>query len=123
MTIPVVTFGLFLYGPKCRRSPVRKCIALHRRAAANTGRSFSGSESPHIRNKVPSPVAPSVEEQAVPAVRAPSPDPVVEFELLPDRLFEVLDRVVGPVDGAHRAPQEVGVLVPERCDSCCRGRT
>src|SRR3990170_1722996 len=47
MTIPIVTFGLFIYGPKWRRSPARKCVALHRCAAANTGRSFSGSENAH----------------------------------------------------------------------------
>lgn len=46
-TIPIVSFGLFLYGPKWRRSPVRKCVALHRCAEANTSRSFSGRKSVH----------------------------------------------------------------------------
>lgn len=46
-TIPIVSVGLFMYRPKWRRSPVRKCVALHRRAEANTGRSFSGSKIVH----------------------------------------------------------------------------
>jgi hypothetical protein len=46
-TIPIVSVGLFMYRPKWRRSPVRKCVALHRCAEANTGRSFSGSKSVH----------------------------------------------------------------------------
>lgn len=46
-TIPIVSFALFMYGPKWRRSPVRKCVALHRCAEANTGRSFSGSNRVH----------------------------------------------------------------------------
>ena len=47
MTIPIVSFGLFMYVPKWRRSPVRKCVALHRCAEANTGRSFSWSIRVH----------------------------------------------------------------------------